>query len=152
MSFNGYLLKCGSMPETINNKPAMSIEDSEIRRLHSYIIAQSYKPSKKVFDLGSFRDADGVLKRNVLDHISWTISFNVRPVNNTQMQEFLGLIRKYFTNAKERKLNITFYNPENDNYVTAAVYMPDPEFNIDTIDWEDKQIKYRETTIKFIGY
>lgn len=136
MAFSGYLIKVGN----------------HTTDLEHFIIAQSYHVSKKVMDLGSFRDGDGVLRRTVLDHVSYTISFNIRPVTNTELQVFMNMIRSNFTVAKERKLSLKFYLPETDSYVTTSVYMPDPDFTIDKIDEEKNEIKYRETQIKFIGY
>lgn len=144
MAFAGYLIKCGSMSEEMT-------DGSDIKLLHSFIIAQSYHVSKKIFDLGSFRDADGILKRTVLDHVSWTISFNIRAVTNTELQKFMNLIRSNYTSPKERKLSLKFYNPENDSYVTTDVYLPDPDFTIDKIIGTE-EIKFKETQIKFIGY
>lgn len=135
MAFNGYLIKVGTHSTDFEH----------------FIIAQSYHVSRKIFDLGSYRDADGVLKRTTLDHESWTISFNIRPVTNTELQKFMNMLRENFTVAKERKLSLNFYNPENDNYITTDVYLPDPDFVIDKIT-SPTEIKFRETQIKFIGY
>ena len=136
MAVNKYLINFGN--------------DSE--EFAHFIIAQSYHVSKKVMDLGSFRDADGILKRNVLDHVSYTISFNIRSVTNTELQKFLSIIRRRYSVSKERKLSLKFYNPESDSYITQDVYMPDPDFIIDKIDLDKNEIKYKETQIKFIGY
>jgi hypothetical protein len=135
MAFSGYLIKIGSNPDMF---------------FEHFIIAQSYKVSKKIIDLNSFRDGNGELKRNALDHVSYTINFDIKPLNNTRMQEFLNAIRSNFSVAKERKVAVTFYNPESDSYITADFYMPDPEFNIEKI--EAGQVYFRQTTIKFIGY
>jgi hypothetical protein len=137
MSFNGYLIQIGGYTDAIEK----------------YIVHRSYHVSKKPLDLDSNRDGDGVLKRNVLDHVSYTISFNLRNnLNNTDIQHFMGAIRSSYINTRERKLSLTFYNPEGDNYITHDVYMVDPDFNIDHIDLKTNQIIYRETQIKFVGY
>ena len=134
MSFSGYLIKIGSN-DTFFNK---------------FIVAQSYKVAKKIQDLDSYRDANGLLHRNALDHLSYTIEFEVKPLNNTRMQEFLGAIRSNFVEPKERKVSMSFYLPETDTYETSYFYMPDPELTIDHI--ENNVISYTKTTIKFIGY
>lgn len=140
MSFSGYLVKNDSM------------SDDDIIKLHTFIVDESYHVSKKPFDLDPERDGNGVLKRNVLDNISYTVNFNIRRVNNTQLQEFLNLIRSHYTVAKERKLPLTFYNPETDDYITHDFYMVDPDFNIERIDRKLGEVYYRPTQIKFIGY
>lgn len=134
MSFNGYLIKVGSYGDFFNK----------------YIESESYKIAKKVIDVDSYRDANGILHRNALSHVSYTISFDIRPVTNDEMEEFLSAIRSNFSSSLERKLSLTFYVPEDNNYVTADVYLPDIEFNINHI--ENYVIIYEKTTIKFIGY
>ena len=136
MAFQGYLIKIGTHTEDLEH----------------FIIEQSYHVSKKPLDLGAARDGDGILRRNVLDHVPYTISFNIRNVNNIELQEFLNIIRGNYIIAKERKLSLTFYNPEGDNYVTQAVYMVDPDFNIDKIDLKTNTVNFKSTQIKFIGY
>ena len=136
MAFNKYLIDFGN--------------DSE--KFAHYIIEKSYHVSKKIMDLGSYRDGNGELRRTVLDHIPYTVSFAIRPVSNTELQVFLNMIRTRFTVAKERKLPLKFYCPETDGYITQDVYMPDPDFTIDHIDVKNNQIFFKETTIKFIGY
>lgn len=134
MSFSGYLIKIGSNDSFFNK----------------FIVAQSYKVAKKIQDLDSYRDANGLLHRNALDHLSYTIEFEVKPLNNTRMQEFLGAIRSNFVEPKERKVQMSFYLPETDTYESSYFYMPDPELTIDHI--ENNVISYTKTTIKFIGY
>lgn len=134
MSFSGYLIQIGGN-STFFNK---------------FIVAQSYKVAKKVLDLDSYRDANGLLHRNALDHLSYTIEFDVKPLNDTRMQEFLSAITSAFSPAIERKVEITFYLPEEGIYKTSHFYMVDPELTIDHI--ENNMIHYSTTTVKFIGY
>lgn len=138
MGFNGYLIKIGNY-STFFNK---------------FIVSESYKISKKVIDLDSYRDANGVLHRNALPHVSYTISFEVKPLDNTRMQELLSSIRENFTIPAERKLSVSFYVPELDDYVTTDCYMPDPEFPINRIETQTiiPVIYYDKITLKFIGY
>ena len=137
MAFNGYLIKIGGYTDAVEK----------------YIVHRSYHVSKKPLDLDSNRDGDGILKRNVLDHVPYTISFNLRQnLNNSDVQFFMRTIRNNFTIAKERKLSLEFYNPEDDNYITQDVYLVDPDFIIDHIDMDRKQVFYREIQIKFVGY
>lgn len=136
MSFSGYLISI----------------DGHTEDLEKYIVDESYHVSKKPLDLDSKRDGDGKLQRNVLDHVPYTVNFSIRRVNNTQLQEFLNIIRSAYTLARERKLNLTFYDPETDDYITQEVYIPDPDFNVERIDRAKNEIYFRPTQIKFIGY
>lgn len=134
MAFSGYLISIGSYSDFFN----------------SYIKASTYKVTKKVLDVDSYRDANGVLHRNAMPHLSYTIEFEVKPLDNTRLQTLLSAIRSNFTTAIERKLSMTFYMPEDDDYATTDVYMPDIDFPINHI--EGTVIKYDSFTLKFIGY
>lgn len=134
MAFDGYLLQTGSYDTFFN----------------SYIVASSYKVAKKVLDVDSYRDANGVLHRNAMPHLSYNIEFNIKPLDNTRLETFMSALRENFTVPIERKLSLTFYVPEDNAYDTTDVYMPDIDFQINHI--EGNVIKYDETTIKFIGY
>ena len=134
MAFDGYLLQTGSYDTFFN----------------SYIVAASYKVAKKVLDVDSYRDANGVLHRNAMPHLSYNIEFNIKPLDNTRLETFMSALRENFTVSIERKLSLTFYVPEDNAYDTTDVYMPDIDFQINHI--EGNVIKYYETTIKFIGY
>ena len=134
MAFNNYLIKIG------NNDTFFIF----------FIVASSYKIAKKVIDIDSYRDANGVLHRNAMEHLSYTIEFEIKPLDNKRMQEFLSAIRSKFIIPLERKVNIEFYLPEDDEYKSSDFYMPDPELNIERI--ESGKVYYKKTTIKFIGY
>lgn len=137
MSFAGYLIKIGGYTDAVEQ----------------YIVHRSYHVSKKPLDLDSNRDGDGILKRNVLDHVPYTVSFNLRNnLNNIQIQHFMSIVRSQFTISRERKLVLEFYNPEDDNYISQDVYLVDPDFIIDHIDLKSNQVFYREISIKFVGY
>lgn len=134
MAYSGWLIKIG-------NSTA----------LHQYIAAQTYKVTKHIQDLDPYRDANGKLHRNALSHVSYTVTFDTRSINNTQMEEIMSVIRSNFSNAAERKIdNFTFYLPETNDYVTAPVYLPDIDFKINLAD--SSIVKYEPTTFEFIGY
>ena len=134
MGFNGYLIKIGSYDTFFEQ----------------YIQYQSYKVSRKIQDLDSYRDANGVLHRNVLEHESFVIEFTLRPLNNLELESVISKIRQNYTAEKERKVNITFYMPELNSYITQEAYMPDPDISIKRI--EGPVVFYEPTTLKFIGY
>lgn len=136
MAFEGYLIKIGANDKFFN----------------SFIEAESFKVSKKVIDVDSYRDANGVLHRNALEHASYTIEFNTRPLTNEKFEDFYSKIRSCFNEdaPRERKVTVKFWVQEDNDYVTADCYMPDIDFPINHI--ENNVILYDEITIKFIGY
>jgi hypothetical protein len=134
MAYNGYLIKVGDYTIPL-----------------SMMRAETYKVSKKILDIDSYRDANGELHREALDHFSAVVTFNIPPLKtNKEISAFLSNIQNNYTIPKERKASVEFYMPETDSYVTLDMYMPDIEF---TMYMATKEfIKYNETPIEFIGY
>jgi len=134
MAFSGWLIKIG---------------DSTL--LHQYITEKTYKVTKHVQDLDPYRDANGLLHRNALEHISYTVTFEIRSITNNDMESIMTLLRNNYINARERKLEaFTFYVPEDNAYVTAPVYLAEPNFVIQHMT--GNTVKYEPTTLEFIGY
>ena len=135
MAYQGYLIKVGGY--TISGK--------------KYIKAESYNVTKNIQDLDSYRDANGVLHRTALDHAPLKIEFETPPLlTNEDIGELFSNIRENSLVLKERKVSVTAYVPELDDYVTQEMYMPDPKFSIYGVF--DNVIKYNPVRIAFIGY
>lgn len=135
MAYNGYLIKVGDY--TLSAK--------------RFIAAESYQVTRNVQDLDSYRDANGVLHRNALEHAPIKVEFTTPAMlTNTDVAEFMGNIRSQTINAIERKYNVELYVPELDDYVTQEMYMPDPQFTI--YGSYDNKLTYKATRIAFIGY
>ena len=136
MAFEGYLIKIGDKDKFFNK----------------YIKEETYKVSKKVLDMDSYRDATGTLHRSVLDHMSYTVEIGIRALAGADMESLMSAIRNSFKQPKERRVSLTFWLAEESRYVTADCYMPDIDFVINHIDDKNNYIWYDETTLKFIGY
>ena len=137
MAFNGTLLKLGG--ETFPMK---------------WIEYDTYKvtPNRRQ-DLNPFRNANGVLQRNVVEHEPTTIDFNLRSMYNKDVASVMSFIRSKYTNVKEKKLVIQYYDPEYDNYNDGAFYLDsNVEFPIKTINIEKKIIKYGQIKLSFVEY
>lgn len=135
MAFNGVLLQIGS---------------SEIVK---FVKQDSYKisPAQRQ-DLDSFVNANGVLERNVLPHRRSKIEINTIPMDNTKMAELWGIINANFISESERKVPLTYYRQDIDDYASGSFYIPDPQFPINRIDRKNKKIYYDSMTLKFIEY
>lgn len=135
MSYSGYLLKIGSY--TVDAK--------------RFISAESYSVTRNVQDLDSYRDADGYLHRNALSHAPTKVEFKTPPMlTNTDMAEFMTAIRSQYTNETERKVLVTAYVPELDDYTTEDMYMSDPQFDI--YGSYGNKLTYKTVRFAFIGY
>lgn len=136
MSFNGYLLKMGA----------------DVFPL-SFVYKESYKvaPNRRQ-DIDSNRNANGVLQRNVLDHMPSTISFQAKPMYNHDLDKMMRFIREHFVVEKERKVLLTYYCPDIDDYKTGEFYMPDMEFTINMVDIANNRVLYNGFQLEFIEY
>ena len=136
MAFNGYLLKIGG-DYTITGA--------------NYVNEKSYKVTRNIQDLDSYRDANGVLHRQALEHVPLKIEIHTREnLTNDQLATFLGAIRSRYINAAERKCLVQAFVPELNDYVTQEMYMPDPEITIKII--KNGVVKYDSIRLAWIGY
>lgn len=118
-----------------------------------YISEKSYKTTKIIQDVDSYRDAEGVLHRNALEHSPIKVEFQMREgITNTEWNTFWrGIFGDNPASNLERKVNITAYVPELDDYITMDAYVPDPEMTIAQIV-DNYTIKYSSIRVAFIGY
>lgn len=138
MAYGGYLVKVGGASS------GYSIP-------LSFIKAESYKVTKLIQDLDSYRDADGVLHRNALSHVPIKCEFECVPMlTNAEINAVVSAIEAKFSTAAERKATVSVYVPESDSYVEQAMYMPDIEYEIYYAD--TSKIIYNSIRFAFIGY
>lgn len=136
MAFNGYLLKMGG----------------DIFPL-SFVYKESYKvtPNRRQ-DLDSGRNANGVLQRNVLDHMPSTISFQTKPMHNDDLDEMMSFIRSHYAVEKEKKVILEYFCPDINGYKTGEFYVPDIEYVINRVDLKKNKIFYNGFQLEFIEY
>lgn len=139
MAFNGYLIMLGGSLGTVLPLKYMRYETYKIT------------PNQRM-DYNSTRDSTGVLHRTALAHTATKIEFNTPRLSNTEVNALMNLIKAKWTNSRERKLTLYYYDPENDNYKTGTFYMPDIDFTITNINTRTGRIMYGETRIAFIEY
>lgn len=136
MAFNGYLIKCGDdvFP-------------------HSFMFKESYKvtPNRRQ-DLDPYRDANGELHRNTVEHTASTISFTAKPMWNNEMAQMMSFLRNHYSDSHEKKISLTYYCPDIDDYRTGDFYVPDIDYNMDLVDESRNRVLYRSANIEFIEY
>lgn len=136
MAYSGFLIKVGDY----------------IIPANKYIKADSYSVYRNIQDLDSYRDANGVLHRNVLSHVANKVEFEI-PAMLTNV-EFASLMkniqRNYISSLEERKALVTLYIPEIDDYVTQEMYMSDVKPTI--YGTYGGIVRYNAVRIAFIGY
>jgi len=117
-----------------------------------YIYKESYTAQREILDLDTTRSTTGKLQRNVLDHESFVIAFQTRPMWNTAHANMWEFINNRLANSKARKCNLTFYVPELDDYDSGTFYIPTPVIPIHVVDTDNNKILYNSYEIQFIKY
>ena len=118
-----------------------------------YIKSESYKvtPHQRM-ESEANRSADGVLKRTTVSHTATKIEFNTINLTNSDVKTLYALFTGAFTNSKQRKLEIRYYDPESDSYKTGDFYMPDADYDINRVDVSARVVHYNPIRYAFIEY
>lgn len=131
-SFNGsYLIKVGSYAIPLEIMKYGSYESSPAQRQ----------------DLDSYRDANGLLHRTVLDHVATKVEFETIPMSEHDFRGFMDSLVAQYTNGPERKVTLIYYEEEYGQYKTGTFYLP----GTITVNWLNKEV-VDSCRIAFIEY
>lgn len=109
MAYQGFLLKIGDY--TIP---------------HKYIKADSYSPYVNMQDVEAYTDANGYLHRNAVELKVAKVEFETPAMlTNKTFAELMDNIKANYLDEKSRKIIITAYIPEYDDYITQTGYLAD---------------------------
>lgn len=135
MAYSGWLIKVGNY----------------IIPSDKYIKAESYSVTRNIQDLDSYRDSNGILHRDALEHVPLKVEFETPAMlTDLTFDDFMSNIRRNYIIPKERKVMVTLYVPEINDYVTQEMYMPDPQMTM--YGNYNGRIEYNPIRIAFIGY
>ena len=140
MAFSGYLIKVGT-----------GLAAVEIPMKYMRYTSYKVTPDQRM-EWSAERDTTGVMHRETVANKPPKIEFETPYMTNSDIVTLNTLIQGKYTVAAERKLDITYYDPESDSYKTAAVYMPDVDYKIYNVDSTNKKILYEPLRYAFIGY
>ena len=140
MAFNGKLIQL---------KTGANYVDFPLK----YIKAESYKvtPDQRM-ESKAARAATGLLVRTTCDHTASKIDFDTTPLTNADVNDIQTKLTAAYTDSKQRKLTIKYYNPADDAYHDAEVYVPDIDYNITRVDLTNNVIHYDSVRYAFIEY
>lgn len=140
MAFTGYLMAVGSGQDT-HQIPL------------KYMRAETYTvtPDQRL-EWSAERDVNGNLHRQTVANMPPKIEFETPCMTNAEINALNTLIQNAFTNVSERKLWVTFYDPESDSYKAHLCYMPDVKYTIRNVDSAHNIINYEQLRYAFIGY
>lgn len=140
MAYNGYLIKVIKK----NNSGTDYVFPMNL------IVEKTYKMTYSVMDSQAKRNAKGKLKRVTMPHKVPHCSVQLRELNNTQLAALLSEIQARYTVKKQKKVKLSVFIPEIDDYKEEDFYLPDIDITINHI--ESSTIKYEPITLEFIGY
>ena len=140
MAFSGYLIKVGP-------------SGSEVEIPLKYMRAETYSvtPNQRL-EWSAERDVTGVLHRETTPNMPPKIEFNTPLMTNKDIKALNTILSAAYSVAAERKLRVTYYDPETDSYKTHDCYMPDVKYEIRNVDTVNNVINYQELRYAFIGY
>lgn len=119
---------------------------------HKYIQISTYQttPSQRQ-DLDSYQDSKGNLHRTVVPHDRSKIVFKTMDnLKLAEKQEIQAFFNGAMTNARERKVTLTYWNDEDNMYKTGSFYIPDVTYPIKRIMEND--IVYDSVEYHLIEY
>lgn len=123
----------------------------------TYVYKESYvaAPNRRQ-DLDPYRDANGYLHRNTLEHTATTIQFQTKPMYEHDMDAVMSFIRGHYISPLEKKVRLRYYmmgeSSADNGYGRGEFYIPDIEFTLNMVDQKGKRILYNSTTLEFIEY
>lgn len=137
-NFNGWLIKFGSkeMPNGFLN-----LEGWEAT------------PNQRV-EIDAYRDANNLLHRETSENFKTKIVLSVREMELEEKIQFQSIINSGMIDTVQRKVDVTYWNDEINQYVTSQTgfYIPDIKWKIKRIDEDEKLIFYKDFSITLIEY
>lgn len=140
MAFTGYLIKVGE-------------SGYEVEIPLKYMRAETYTvtPQQRL-EWSAERDVTGVLHRETTPNMPPKIEFETPLMTNLDINALNTILSGAYKVVAERKLRVTYYDPESDSYKSHYCYMPDVHYQIRNVDTVNNVINYQQLRYAFIGY
>lgn len=138
MAFSGYLIKVGGSSGT------------ELPMKYIKVDGYNITPNQRM-ETEAKRAITGLLHRSTVEHTASKVEFTTPYLTNMEIDVMMTLFRNAWTDVKERKPTLYYYDMETNTYKTGDFYMPDIKFEIDHIE-PNNIIVYKELRIAFIEY
>lgn len=115
-----------------------------------YMKADSYSAYVNMQDVDPYTDANGYLHREAVELKALKVEFEtVAMLTNSEFANIMSKIKQNYTEEKSRKVMITAYIPEYDDYVTQTGYLAD--FTPQIYGTYGGVIHYNPIRLAFIG-
>lgn len=139
----------------MNNFDGWLIKFGEQIMPNEFLLAEGWEatPNQRT-ELDAYRDGNNLLHRETSENYKTKIVMSVSDLDLAEKIRFQEIINSGMIDAKERKVNVTYWNDETNQYVTSPTgfYIPDIKWVIENLDEEKKNIHYKKFTITLIEY
>lgn len=121
MAFNGHLIKFGG-----------TVLPNKFIRPESFVAT----PNQRM-EIDAWRDGNGMLHRETYPATKTKIEWETPALNLAAKQQLQAIINAAVSVAIERKVSVTYWNDEVNDYKTMTAYLPDIQFTVRTITATD---------------
>jgi len=122
---------------------------------NGYLLVEGWEstPNQRT-EIDAYRDGNNLLHRETSENFKSKIVMSVADLDLADKIRFLDIINSGMIDAKERKVDVTYWNDETNQYITSPTgfYIPDIKWVIENVDEEEKNIHYKKFTITLIEY
>lgn len=115
-----------------------------------FIQYNSYVAEWATNDLDSFRNAEGELVRNALARKTMKVEWNIPPMYDSEVEEFLSNLRSQLS-SKENSAMVEAFIPYEGTYKTDKCYLTS-NVNIQIRAIYNNRVEYEPIRIALIGY
>lgn len=141
MAFNGKLLE-------------VKVNGNWVEFPLKYIKHDSYKaaPCQRM-EAKANRATTGVLHRTTVSHTATKVEFETPPMfTNVDVGQITALLKSAYISELEKKLEVRYYDTEEDDYKTGEFYVPTVEYTINRVDKVNTLVYYDSIRYAFIEY
>lgn len=134
--FLGYLLKFGDIP--LSNE---------------FILADGWNatPNHRL-EQEAYRNENADLIRITSPNHKTEIQITLPKMNLAKKKRLQAIINAATIDKDQRKVEVTYWNDEEEKYKTGEFYLPDIKYNIHTVNEDARDIEYKSMQIKLIQY
>ena len=122
---------------------------------NDYLLVEGWEstPNQRT-EIDAYRDGNNLLHRETSENFKSKIVMSVADLDLADKIRFLDIVNSGMIDAKERKVEVTYWNDEINQYITSPTgfYIPDIKWVIESVDEEEKNIHYKKFTITLIEY
>lgn len=137
-NFNGWLIKFG--PQVMPN---------------DYLLLEGWEatPNQRT-EIDAYRDGNNLLHRETSENFKTKIVMSVRELTLDEKIIFQSIINSGLVDTKQRKVDVTYWNDETNQYETSQTgfYIPDIKWVIKQIDEKENLVTYKDFSITLIEY